>query len=489
MPRIHSQVMHRFRNTGIAISWFVLALPTAAWSHAQYKPFSTTRFTEISFDRGELRMAIVTTIGDIPAQKIRLRADSDHDGTLSQAEIEPVKSWALELTRRGLVLELDGRRLSLDDMHSRLELMSRNAKQFSPMRFNLWLSAPCRAGWHSLVWHDSSVFPALDESEIFVRGGAWAHVISMLRQSRTPPGARRFFFYGDKKPEPVRVRFEMLTEASGQANRVASPEKLQDDAGPLKRALANQRLGFLGLLGVIGLAFLLGSVHAISPGHGKTLVAAYLVGSNGKVRHAVILGLIVTCTHIFSVVILGLVALWASEKIMPERLAPYLSLAAGAIVLAMGAWLVISRRPGAGKHHAHSHDHGHDHGHDHDHAHQHTHPHDHDNHALAAVRWRELLLLGISGGMVPCLSATVVLLFAIYVGRVLAGLALIAAFSLGLAATLIVLGILVVRGRRLFERWSKNSRARRLGSLLPWFSAWAVTAIGLFMVVLAIMDI
>ncbi|HUU02744.1 MAG TPA: sulfite exporter TauE/SafE family protein [Myxococcota bacterium] len=460
-----------FETCWILVWGLLLALPGTALGHAQYKPFSTTRFTEISFDRGELRMAIVTTIGDIPAQKIRLRADSDQDGTLSQAEIEPVKSWALELTRRGLVLELDGRRLSLDDMHSRLELMSRNAKQFSPMRFNLWLSAPCRAGWHSLVWHDSSVFPALDESEIFVRGGAWAHVISMLRQSRALPGARRFFFYGDKKPEPVRVRFEMRSKPSSPDSQAAQQEKLEDEAGPLKRALANQRLGFLGLLGVIGLAFLLGSVHAISPGHGKTLVAAYLVGSNGKVRHAVVLGLIVTCTHIFSVVTLGLVALWASEKILPERLAPYLSLAAGAIVLAMGAWLVISRRPGTG----------------HDHANPHTHPHQHHDHG--AVRWSELLLLGISGGMVPCLSATVVLLFAIYVGRVVAGLLLIAAFSLGLACTLIVIGILVVRGRRLFERWSKNSRARRLGSLLPWFSAWAVTAIGLFMVALAIMDI
>ncbi len=459
----------RCEFVGLLVSWLFLSYPAVCWGHAPYKPFSTTRFTEISFTRGELRIAIVTTIGDLPAHKIRLRADGDHDGTLGQAEIEPIESWALDLTRSGLVIELDGQRLSLDEMHSRLELMSRNAKQFSPMRFNSWLAAPCRTGWHSLVWHDSSVFPALDESEIFVRGGVWANVISMLRQSRTPPGARRFFFYGGKKPEPVRVRFEMCSEPSGRENRAAPREKLHDDAGPLKRALADQRLGFLGLLGVMGLAFLLGSVHAISPGHGKTLVAAYLVGSNGKVRHAVVLGLIVTCTHIFSVVILGLVALWASEKILPERLAPYLSLAAGAIVLAMGAWLVISRRPGTG----------------HDHANPHTHPHQHHG----AVRWSELLLLGISGGMVPCLSATVVLLFAIYVGRVVAGLLLIAAFSLGLAATLIVLGILVVRGRRLFERWSKNSRARRLGSLLPWFSAWAVTAIGLFMVVLAIMDI
>ncbi len=105
------------------------------------------------------------------------------------------------------------------------------------------------------------------------------------------------------------------------------------------------------------------------------------------------------------------------------------------------------------------------------------------------MKWSELLILGISGGMVPCLSATVVLLFAVYIGKIASGLLLILAFSLGLAATLIVLGILVVRGRKLIERFTKNSKAKKLVEFLPVLSAAAVTAIGLLMIVFAGLDL
>jgi ABC-type nickel/cobalt efflux system permease component RcnA len=145
--------------------------------------------------------------------------------------------------------------------------------------------------------------------------------------------------------------------------------------------------------------------------------------------------------------------------VVPERVGPWISLAAGGLIVVMGVWMLVSRLR---KKTAHAHAHEHAHG----------------------VKWTEILVLGISGGMVPCLSATVVLLFASYVGRVLMGLLLIAAFSLGMAASLIVIGMLVVTGRDLVARWSGGER-RKWVEVLPVISAGIVTVLGLVMVVSA----
>jgi ABC-type nickel/cobalt efflux system permease component RcnA len=242
-----------------------------------------------------------------------------------------------------------------------------------------------------------------------------------------------------------------------------------DEAAGLKRALLADELGPWGWLLALGLAFGLGALHALSPGHGKTLVAAYLVGSRGTVRHAVLLGGIVTATHVSSVVVLGLVALWASSAVVPERLTPWIALAAGLLVLAMGGWMLARRLRARGRT-----------------AHHHHHP---DRPAAARVRWSELLLLGLSGGMVPCPSAAVVLLSAIYLGRIGLGLLLIAAFSLGLAASLVIIGVLVVRGRHLLERLAGGPRSRRLAAALPLLSALLITTLGGAMTALAVADL
>jgi ABC-type nickel/cobalt efflux system permease component RcnA len=301
--------------------------------------------------------------------------------------------------------------------------------------------------------------PALEQTEFFVRESSGVQLGGIFHLRTTRRAQRQIFWERGELPGPVAVRFLLTADAeTSQADRAVS--RLVDDSGPLKRALANERLGFFGMLAALGLALLLGSVHALAPGHGKALVAAYLVGSKGKMRHAAILGLIVTFTHVFSVVALGLVALWAAEKVLPERLAPWLALASGLLVCGLGVWMLVSRIRKRG------HDHHHEHG-------------------AGEVKWSELLLLGMSGGMVPCVSATVVLLFAVYVGRIVFGLMLIAAFSLGLALTLIVLGILVVRGRMLLGRLT-SGRVIRMLKLLPVASAAVVAGLGVVMVVLAV---
>lgn len=422
--------------------------PSSAWSHAQYRPFSLNRYTEISFDYDSVRFSYTITVGDIPAQRLKLKADDDGDKVLSPEEVRPLGIWMHGLLSQGLHIQLDGREIKADPGTAKIELLSKKV-MYGPLRFRFRWRVGCDPGKHELFYHDRARLPALEQTEVYVRKRPGMKLVSVSK--KTP----RMFWEGGARPEALTVRFEL--HEKGWEEDSADLPALEDDAGPLKRALADQRLGFWGLLGIIGFSFLLGAVHALSPGHGKTLVAAYLVGSKGKLRHAFFLGLIVTVTHVFSVVILGLIALWATQEVVPERVGPWISLAAGILIVLMGVWMMISRvRKKAG--------HGHGHGHE--------------------VKWTEIMVLGISGGMVPCLSATVVLLFAIYVGRILMGLLLIAAFSFGMAAALIVIGMLVVTGRDLVARWSGGKRSGWV-EVLPIVSAGIVTVLGLVMVVSA----
>jgi ABC-type nickel/cobalt efflux system permease component RcnA len=243
------------------------------------------------------------------------------------------------------------------------------------------------------------------------------------------------------------------------------------------------------------LALLLGAGHALTPGHGKTIVAAYLVGARGTARHAIFLGLTTTITHTAGVFALGFVTLWISNYILPEQLYPWLELISGVLVVGIGLMLFRSRLAGFFKRGAHSHDHEHGHAHDHDHRHDHDHDHnpghdhghghDHGPHGHShmppgadgqPVTWRGLLALGISGGLLPCPSALVVLLSAIALHRVAFGMLLIVAFSVGLAGVLTGIGLLLVYARRLFERFPTDGRLLRA---LPIASAGFVTVAGL----------
>ena len=273
------------------------------------------------------------------------------------------------------------------------------------------------------------------------------------------------------------------------------------------------------LLGLL-IAFVFGSFHALSPGHGKTMVAAYLVGARGTTRHAVALGVIVTVTHTLGVFALGLVTLYASKYIVPEKLYPVLSVISGLAVFGVGVWLLTSRLRGIADGRGHSHDHDHTHTHDHSYSHDHTHgpdeihlhaaddghthDHSHDHgrthdadgghshgfghhhhHGVpeGPITARSLLALGISGGIVPCPSALVVLLSAVALHRIAFGMALITAFSIGLASVLIVIGLMVVSTRHWFERFPAGEGLLRR---LPVASAAAITLIGIMLVIRAV---
>jgi ABC-type nickel/cobalt efflux system permease component RcnA len=263
------------------------------------------------------------------------------------------------------------------------------------------------------------------------------------------------------------------------------------------------------ILASLLIAFALGGLHALSPGHGKTIVAAYLVGSRGTAKHALLLGAIVTVAHTAGVFILGIVTLSLSSRIVPEHLYPIIQLLSGVAIAVVGVRMFSSRvrdgwrvhshaahgehahdqEHGHARDHAAVHSHGHGRGHAHDHAHSEEHAHDHGHsHEVPAGEptAATLLALGVSGGILPCPSALVVLLSAVALHRVGAGLVLIVAFSLGLASVLSVIGILVVRAGTLLSRFDSASGIVRR---VPAFSALFVCILGLGLALGAVPDV
>jgi ABC-type nickel/cobalt efflux system permease component RcnA len=284
------------------------------------------------------------------------------------------------------------------------------------------------------------------------------------------------------------------------------------------------------VLFALAVAVSLGAFHALEPGHGKTVVAAYLVGSRGTVRHALLLGLVVTASHTVGVYLLGVVTLYASRHVVPERLYPWLGAASGLLIAVLGVSLLWRRLAGpstVGHGHAHDHAHGphthasseHEeaharglvHGHDAPHAEAHapglapshdaarveaharglapSHAHGHHHHDIpdGPVSLRALVALGVSGGIVPCPAALVVLLSAVAMGRVGFGLLLIVAFSVGLAAVLITIGLLVVFARRLAARFGRiGAEGPLVRRWLPITSAAVITVSGLVITVQAL---
>lgn len=220
----------------------------------------------------------------------------------------------------------------------------------------------------------------------------------------------------------------------------------------------------------LAVAFMLGAAHALTPGHGKAIVAAYLAGSRGRLIDAVYLGGIVTATHTASVFALGLATLYASQHLAPERIYPWLSALSGVLVAGIGGWLLWKRVRGG---HSHGHQHHH-HGHDHDHDHT-----NHNHHHAGAISRGGLVSLGISGGLVPCPEALVVLMISVSLQKIGLGLALLVSFSLGLAAVLIAIGVAMVMAAPLVARFAGERGWLRA---LPVASACVVTLLGVALV-------
>jgi ABC-type nickel/cobalt efflux system permease component RcnA len=257
----------------------------------------------------------------------------------------------------------------------------------------------------------------------------------------------------------------VLGSRPGTAPRIDAEAAPAHVGGGLESLIERGEFSAGALILALVIAAFWGAAHALTPGHGKAMVAAYLVGTKGQPRDAFLLGGTVTVAHTAGVFALGFVTLGLSAFVVPEQLYPWLTLVSGVLVVGVGASVLRQRLRSRGHHHDHQHDHNHDHG---DHAHAHNHEDE--------LTSKGILGVGVAAGLLPCPSALVVLLSAIALHRIGLGLALILAFSIGLAATITAIGLVAVLARRTFGRLSLDGTLVRT---LPAVSAGLILAVGL----------
>ena len=271
-----------------------------------------------------------------------------------------------------------------------------------------------------------------------------------------------------------------------------------DITGLLETGAANPVLLF-------GMALLLGGLHGLEPGHSKTMMAAYIIATKGTKFQAILLGISAAFSHSIIVWILAYIALAYGNELIGEQLEPYFIGVSGLIVLGIAAWMLLQAirtdhaRAARATHHAHAHAHAHAHGHDHHHDHGQHHDHGHlddDAHArahaadiearLASGRtgtW-QTILFGLSGGLIPCPAAITVFLLCVQLGQFALGITLVTAFSLGLAITLVVVGVVAAMGIGAVSK--RAGRFEWLMDYAPYLSALLIAAIGALMLWVAI---
>jgi nickel/cobalt transporter (NicO) family protein len=448
----------------------------------------------VDVDRLELAYAVEVPTRPLMEEMARFlgpekrRADDGDNARFTELQLASLE--------RAITLEVDGRRVPW----KRLPTEGPNGVgDYRFVLFALRLEAPLEPGAHDLRIVDgnfpgqqgvyrwdvqvaeplaiarSSLYQVEDERLVEDRSGEW-HADERDRELtlRVVPDEgfearlnRRIEAWSGKEPEQFRPGRERLAEVHGN---------------PLALFLDGELDARVTIVAV-AFSLVLGALHAFSPGHGRTLVAAYLLGPRQTVRHAFWLALIVTITHTASVAALGLGALALSAGTDPASFLPWTELASGIVVAAIGGRLLWARL-GAGRTHEHPagatgcEEHV---AHVHDHA---AHPADEEAHAAeharaiadAGAHWRNLVALGMSGGLVPCPGAMVILLTALSVQRIGFGLVLVGAFSLGLGAVLFAIGSLIVTlGARIRPRRRSSFSLR----VLPVASAVAVAGIGI----------
>ncbi|MBV9928610.1 MAG: sulfite exporter TauE/SafE family protein [Acidobacteria bacterium] len=425
-------------------------------------------------------------------QELQL-ADANGDGATSDEELQAYLARVAPQLAEGLLLTVDGVHVPLRVVGKNVSL-PQGAGGLKTLRIECdFEGEPARGSAPAarrLRFEDGNHTGRVGWREIVVRPAPGTSVFDSTAYGSAVTDEIRAY-PADVLAAPLDERAAELSFTEGAApagarvllDREGRPAARERDllAELIKAQEITPWAALLGLL----VAAALGAMHAMSPGHGKTVVGAYLVGTRGTARHAAFLGLTVTVTHTAGVFALGLVTLFASQYVLPERLFPVLSFVSGAIVVAIGLSL-FARRLGAafGGSHAHEHHHGYDvdgHAHDHGDGHLHTHGGRAHTHLPPGadggrVTWRSLLALGISGGLLPCPSALVVLLSAIALHRVAYGLLLVFAFSLGLAATLTAVGLAFVFAGRLMK--GRVAASGRLVRVLPALSALVITCVG-----------
>ncbi len=534
---MHATPTTRLRLGVVAMLALAAALaPPRAAAHPMGN-FSVNHYSRLIVKPGQVDVVYLLDIAEIPTYQ-EMRADGI-EANPDDAKVKDYSTRRAEAFKDGLALELDGKPLPLR-LLSHSILFPQGAGGLPTMKLGLVLSTKLplgkvgtaahlhfvdnnfagRAGWKEVIavgqgiaLTNSSV-PAQDRSaelsnyptdllnsppqtveasvEFPAEAPAVAASVTASKDAKLSPrpAASDPALAGQATPPTGTTNSAEATVQATPAPQptvVLKPNQQATPRNAFTQLIQSNNLGWWFLLTAALLSAGLGALHALEPGHGKTIVASYLVGTRGKPRHAVFLGLIVTAAHTAGVYLLGAITIYASQYIVPEQLYPWLGAISGLTITVLAVVLLLRRWTGE------SLDHSHEPGAAHSHfsfstlfksgssADEKTEPTLTQIAPSAGVSLRQLLLLGITGGMVPCPAALVVLLSAVSLHRTGLGLFLIVSFSLGLAAVLISIGLVMVSAGKAVARFGPrfSPQSPLITRWLPLCSAAIMALIGL----------
>ncbi len=468
----------------IALLIFAFVMPSAAHPLGN---FSVNQYSRIEVENSNIKLRAVLDMAEIPTFQESQAIDADKDGSLSETELN---AYAEKITPNyisNLLLSVDGSPIELRPTAKNISLptgsgnlptlriewdltgdLPDSENEIQKLRFENKNNSE-RIGWNEIVVGRTSGISIFDST---AKGsGITDELKSYPQETLSSPLTERtaeFSFTSSTIPPNSKI----LQNRDGH---VSTPVEKDKFAELIAVPEITPTIILFGLL----VAFGLGAMHALSPGHGKAVVGAYLVGSKGTPKHALFLGATVTITHTLGVFALGIVMFFASAYVLPERIIPYLSFVSGLLVLFIGLTLFKNRllsllgyqssdSPHAGDLHDHQ-----------DLPENFTHTHGGSTHTHVPpknVTWRSLLALGISGGLLPCPSALVLMLAAIAKDRIGYGIVLTLVFSLGLAATLTAVGLIFLYGGKIFD--SPTLSNNRIVKTIPVFSAFVIACVG-----------
>jgi nickel/cobalt exporter len=501
----------------LSLLLFSLLLPVALAAHPMGN-FSVNHYTRIALGARDADLLYVLDLAEIPTFEImkqwkleRSSPRADLDRAAAGQAREWLKHLTITINGRDVAPQFQGADLTIADGAGGLAVARIAARLRLPVNAGRLEfqdgNYPDRAGWKEIVIkaekgasigkatqgdrdrsrmlteypQDPTLAPPQDLKAAVEWSAQGAPVTAVKKESP------------EVAPIPQPATPGTVNEAPPAAAATAPTPPGQNAPGSVVRGdylsqmLNNHQLTFGMILFGVGVAFCLGALHAFSPGHGKTIVAAYLVGSRGTPKHALFLGAMVTFTHTISVFLLGFTTLFLSKYVAPEKISPVLEVLASLAIVWIGGTLLFKRIRALRGHSEGDHDHHHHHGDGDDHHHDDGHVHDHvhgpggHTHVIEGdVTMGSLMALGASGGLVPCPSALILLLGAIRFDRIGLGLVLLMGFSLGLAAVLMFIGLMVLYAKNLLPD-SEKTRSHPAFRLIPVFSAGLILCIGLLM--------
>jgi nickel/cobalt exporter len=502
----------------------LILFPTPSSAHPMGN-FSINHYAGIRVEPGYVELRYLIDMAEIPTFQ-----EMQQNNFAARADEQRARAYLskqAEVFKEGLLITLNGQPLTLQ-IASQDILFSPGAGNLPTMKFGLIYRAEVteacmvtrceleyrdanfsgRIGWKEVVASagpevtvESSSVPSQDRSSLLSNyptdlvnsppqevgakivylaenvSGSMPSVIAQTKNGTAPsatslPRVTKGGTLG--KPAGASVRTNSQLAENSPTERL-KPNQQSTPRNSFTQLMTIKQIGFGIALLAAAIAAGLGALHALEPGHGKTIVAAYLVGSKGTARHALLLGMIVTISHTAGVYLLGAVTLYAQKYILPDRIYPFLGVLSGILIAGMGCYIFLQRYVGAEFAHTHSHDMSMAAGA----------PMEGTQLQSGRVSARQLLVLGITGGIIPCPAALVVLLSAVALHRTGFGLFLIVAFSIGVAAVLITMGLVAVHAGRMMSRLPIDGPL--VQRWLPMGSAVMITALGCVIAVRGLM--